>query len=407
MAIFALENTIQKYDWGSTEALPEFLGRENQSGEPWAELWMGAHPKAPSLVISPLTGAGTALDAMIAANPASMLGTKVASRFDGKLPFLFKVLSVAKPLSIQAHPSKRKAEHGFEREEFAGIPIDSPERNYKDSNHKPETVVALGTFRGLSGFRTVDDIVENMKALAPDDWHRIVRRLIADPGMLELSVFFYTFVSMTGDTKGRHLAFMRRRSERIVAAESAGSATGRIFTCVLELMDAYPDDMGALAPLVLNLFELGPGQALNLSPGQAHAYLHGTAVEIMANSDNVLRGGLTHKHIDIPELISVLSFESTGVTPTGMAQSPGGFCAYDCGVPDYAIAKATVHGTLKAGRRAHVPEILLCTAGLVNVSTGKDKPLALQRGASAFVTADNGTYSVSGDGELFRASVPA
>ncbi|PKL09208.1 MAG: mannose-6-phosphate isomerase, class I [Spirochaetae bacterium HGW-Spirochaetae-7] len=406
MAIFALENRLQKYDWGSAEYLPEFLGRDNPSGEPWAEMWMGAHPKAPSIAIDPLTGTRVALDALVAANPASVLGKSTVDRFDGKLPFLFKVLSIAKPLSIQAHPTKRKAEHGFAGEEFASIPIDSPDRNYKDRNHKPETVVALGPFQGLCGFRPIAEIVRNIQTLSPEDWPKLVRRLAADPGMLELSVFFYTFVSLTGDSKTRTLTYTRRRSERIVAAEPAGSATARIFTCVLELMDVYPDDVGALAPLVLNLFELAPGQALNIAAGQAHAYLHGNAVEIMANSDNVLRGGLTHKHIDIPELISLLSFESAAFTPTPMASTVNGFGTYDCGVPDYAIARATVHGTMKAGRRAHVPEILLCTAGSLSVSPGKGLPLPLSKGSSVFVTADHGPYSLSGDGELFRASMP-
>jgi mannose-6-phosphate isomerase len=409
MSVYLLENTIQKYDWGSTDGLASFLGRENTSGEPWAEFWMGAHPKAPSIAIDPRTGVQARLDALISSDPARMLGDSISGRFDRTLPFLFKIISAAKPLSIQAHPTKLKAEHGFEREERAGIPLDATERNYRDRNHKPETVVAMTPFEGLCGFRPIPEIIAAIRLLAPRDWKRFVGRLEAAPGKLEMSVLFYTIVSLGGEHKAGTLAFSKARCERIVADTTIDQERRSPFALVLTLMDAYPGDIGALAALVLNLFHLEPGQALNLKAGEPHAYLSGTALEIMANSDNVLRGGLTHKHIDITELISVLNFESVAIDPVDAVPAGDGFLVYPSGAPDYALSKARVSGILEArtGLGSGVPEILLCTEGELVLSRESGEGIALRRGDSVFVSADEGRYALTGTGDIFRASMPA
>jgi len=406
MPIFALESTIQKYAWGSPTALSEFLGRDNPTGEPWAELWMGAHPKAPSCAVDAETGARRDLDALIADDPEAMLGASTAARFNKQLPFLLKVLTASKPLSIQAHPSKRKAEHGFEREERAGIPIDAPERNYKDANHKPETIVAMTPFKGLCGFRSIDAIVQNVRMISDRNWEYSLRRLVKYPGKLELSVFLYSFFAALSEQKGRKFRYIRLRSERIVRDERHDSPMGIIFSTILKLMDEYPDDLGALAPLVLNLFELQPGQALNLMAGDAHAYLSGMGVEIMANSDNVLRGGLTQKHVDITELFSVLGFDSYAIEPVLARPGLDGFLTYRCDVPDYSLGRAVMRGRLTVRSRPPVPEILLCSAGTVSVQTGQRSAIVLPRGASAFIPACQRDYELAGDGEVFRASVP-
>lgn len=387
--------------------MPLLLGMENPTGEPWAELWMGAHPKAPSLAVDPATGSREPLDRLIALDPAGMLGAPTASRFGGSLPFLLKILSASKPLSIQAHPSKLKAEHGFKREEFKGIPIDAPERNYKDPNHKPETVVALTEFEGLCGFRPIDEIVDNVKTLASDQLERLADRMESNPGKLELSVFFYSLISMESHSKTELLRIARDRSEAIVAAEPPSSPVWRTFSWVLKLMDSHPGDVGALAPLVLNLFRLEPGQALNLQTGEAHAYMCGTAVEIMANSDNVLRGGLTSKYMDVPEFISALNFDTVSVQAMEAGAPTDGFRPYRCDIPDYAISKAAIDGELKTSRRAPGPEILLCTEGALRIVGADGSSASLSRGSSVFVTADEGEYSLSGDGTVFRAGVPA
>lgn len=407
MSLYLLENIVQKYEWGSSVELPRLLGMDNPSGEPWAELWMGAHPKAPSIAVDPATGARTPLDRLIAAAPSALLGDPVADRFNDTLPFLFKILSAAKPLSIQAHPSKRKAEHGFAREEFAGIPIDAPERNYKDANHKPETVVAITPFEGLCGFRPIDEIVANIKLLAPQDWQRLAGRLAADPGKLELSVFFHAMISQTGDVIHKQLEYTLARSKRIIASEPRNSRTGALFSWVLKLLESYPGDVGALAPLVLNLFRLEPGQALNLSAGQPHAYLVGTAAEIMANSDNVLRGGLTSKHRDVPEFISALDFDSSVIKPVVAKKAKNGFSAYRCDVPDYTIAKAVLAGSLGIAGRPNVPEILLCTEGTLTLVSATGRRTSLPKGASVFIAADERSYALEGNGTVFRASVPS
>ncbi len=410
MSIYLLENQIQKYDWGSSDAIASFLGRDNTADEPWAELWMGAHPKAPSIAIDPETGVRARLDDLIAADPARILGSGAAGRFDGKLPFLFKVLSAAKPLSIQAHPTKLKAEHGFDKEDRAGIPLDAAERNYKDRNHKPETIVAMTGFEGMCGFRPIPQIIEDVRLLSPRGWSQRIARLEAEPGKLEMSVFFYTVVSLGGEQKANTLAFSMARCDRIIADTSLSDQRKRPFAWVLKLMKEYPGDIGALAPLVLNLFHLQPGQGLNLMAGVPHAYLSGTAFEIMANSDNVLRGGLTGKHIDIPELISVMGFESETYKPVEPKATRDGFLAYPSSYPDYALAKAVIKNKLamrsRAGYEDGVPEILLCTDGALELNYGRGAPLQLHRGDSVFITADEGKYVLSGVGQIFRASVP-
>jgi len=406
MAVLKLENTIQKYDWGSPSALPAMLGRENPSQEPWAELWMGAHPKAPSLAIEASTGRRTPLDRLIASDPDACLGPGLAERSGAALPFLFKVLSAAKPLSIQAHPTKRKAETGYAREELLGLALDAPERNYKDANHKPETVVALSRFEGLCGFRPVDDIVANVRRLVPDEWERFVGRLAKDPSRLELSVFFHTFISQADASKRSRLAYARIRCERIVESEPSGSAVGRLFSWILRLMENYPGDIGALAPVALNLFELEPWQALDLTAGIPHAYLNGTALEIMANSDNVLRGGLTSKHMDIPEFISALSFDTGPVAPVEPRRAKDGFYEYPPSVADYRISWADIEGSHEPASRAAVPEIVLCVEGSLSLDPRDGTSVELGRGESAFVSADAAAYALSGTGRIVRADVP-
>ncbi|MFH2115692.1 MAG: mannose-6-phosphate isomerase, class I, partial [Spirochaetota bacterium] len=409
---YPLDNTIQKYPWGDKLLMPGFLGKSNPGNEPWAELWMGAHPKAPSMALCP-DGSSMGLDKLIEKDPPGMLGIGAVERFAGKLPFLFKVLSAGMPLSIQAHPSKLKAQRGFAKEQEAGIPLDAPERNYRDDNHKPETVVALTRFDGLCGFRPIDEIILNIKLASGARWRNYAGRLAADPGKLELSVLFYNMVSLKGQNKAYVLKATRLRGERIVQEEPPGSSIATIFNWILKLMDEYPGDIGALAPLLLNLFTLEPGQALFLAAGEPHAYLGGLAAEIMANSDNVLRGGLTSKHIDIPELISVLNFDSHPIGILDAKPGPDGFSSYPVRCDDFMISRARPKGSLMVEDRPESPEILLCTDGQLEISLlpGKQskngQAVVLKKGESAFIPASETTYQIEGQGELFKAAVPA
>lgn len=404
MKILRLDNPVQRYAWGSTDGLERVLGIPNPSGSPAAELWMGAHPKAPSRVL--VGGHSLRLDEYVAADPRGVLGAAVEARFEGGLPFLLKALSAAKPLSIQAHPAKLKAERGFDREELAGIPRDAPERNYRDRNHKPEMAVALTRFEGLCGFRPVAEIVENMLLLAPGEHRRILARLERGPGRVELSVFFYTLVSMDGAQGRGMLEAAKDRITRLLEEDRLPADRVEAFRWVLRLMALCPGDIGALSPLILNHVSMEPGEGIFIGPGELHAYLGGTALEIMANSDNVIRGALTDKHVDLPELASVLTFVPERAVPALPAAEAGGEERYPVLAPDFEISRLGLAAGERLGREASGPEILLATAGELHLSAAGES-LRLSRGESAFVRADAGGYAIEGEGMLYRAGVPA
>ncbi len=402
MRAYILENPIQRYEWGSVDGLSETLGIPNPDKAPLAELWMGAHPKAPSIAL--VEGGRRPLDALIAEDPARFLGASTAERFGGALPFLFKVLSAGAPLSIQAHPSKRKAERGYERENFAGIPLDAPERNYRDANHKPEMTVALSRFEGLCGFRPIEEIIENIGIIAPEQRARYVGRLERSPGRVELSVLFYSMLSTDPEERRTMLARTRAATARLLAEGRIPQARAESFRWIGKLLDLYPDDMGALAPLVLNHLVLEPGQAAYIETGELHAYLSGTALELMANSDNVIRGGLTKKHVDVPELVSVLSFDMGKPEPLTPRRLSAFEELYPSFAPDFQLSRLYVHND-SVELAPEGPEILLCIEGGLELSEDTGS-LKLGRGTSVFVGADAGRYRLAGNGIAYRASVP-
>jgi mannose-6-phosphate isomerase len=399
MRIYHLENPVQRYAWGSVDGMTETLGIPNPGGGPLAEIWMGAHPSAPSTAI--VEGAKVGLDELIRRGPAEALGANVVDRLGNSLPFLFKVLSAGTPLSIQAHPSKRKAQLGFERENLGGIPVDASERNYRDPNHKPEMAVALTRFELICGFRPVAEIIENMRLVAPGEFERALERLERDPSRVELSVFFYGLISADERAHARLLA---AASAGVSAALDSGKVpAGRegAFRWVLRIMDYFPGDVGAVLPLVLNHVALEPGQAAFVAPGELHAHLSGTCLEIMANSDNVIRGALTKKFVDLPELVSVLSFNPERVTPVIPSTVAPCEEAYPIFVPDFEISKISVEGSDRYRRSSRSPEILLCTSGEAQILCPGQPPLSLGRGDAAFVAADACDY------ELLAAAGPA
>jgi mannose-6-phosphate isomerase len=302
--ILKLTNTIKKYSWGSSEWIPALLGRKNPSGEPWAELWMGVHPEGPSL----LEGAdGTLLSSLIAADPVYYLGAETGKKF-GVLPFLFKVLAAGKPLSIQAHPNLEQAREGWERENQEGINPKSPDRNYKDPNHKPEIIFALSPFTAMCGFRRPEDIrtlIDLFSRNAPDPLYKslgnLVSALTAMDGENPLKSFLRAVFSMDEETR-------QQLSVYAGTAKAEYPQYEKEWTLIAHFAGLYPSDPAVIAPLYLNLIELNPGEAVYLPAGVLHAYIRGLGVELMANSDNVLRGGLTPKHIDLKELFRVLKF---------------------------------------------------------------------------------------------------
>jgi mannose-6-phosphate isomerase len=406
MRIYKLDNAIQRYAWGSRDGIPEVLGIPNPEGGPFAELWMGAHPSAPSK--ARVEGGSVGLDELIAGDPEGYLGRRCAERFGGELPFLFKVLSAGSPLSIQAHPSKRKAELGYERENLSGVPVEAPERNYRDPNGKPEASVALTPLELLCGFRPIDEILDNVRSLGCPGYGRFFERLERNPGRVELSVLFYGVVSAEERAKLEMLAGARSRVLELLGSGRAPAGREAAFRWIARLMDLFPGDIGALAPLLLNYVEIRPGQAAFIAPGELHAYLSGTCLEIMANSDNVIRGALTRKYVDLPELVSVLSFTPGRIEPVGPERSSDAEESYPVFVPNFQVSRIALEPGRSWARRGSGPEILLCAEGEATIAAPSGGELAIGRGESAFASADSGAFALSSAGRalLYRASVP-
>ncbi|HEX9185694.1 MAG TPA: mannose-6-phosphate isomerase, class I, partial [Vicinamibacteria bacterium] len=373
------------------------LGRPSPAAKPEAELWIGAHPKAPSRVVQP-PGLGT-LDRVIQADPVGILGHEVCDRFGNELPFLLKVLAAAEPLSIQAHPDHEQARRGWARENADGIPVDAPHRNYRDPNHKPELVCALETFHALKGFRPLEEAARNLEPVARPELAPELGRLARERTPAALRGLFARLMTLDPEEQS---AVLKR-----AAVESARRKDDPAWEWVERLMARYPGDVSALSPLYLNLLTLAPGDALFLSAGELHAYLGGTALELMANSDNVLRGGLTAKHVDLPELLSLLSFE--GRLPEVLAPQAAGpgervyrtpAREFELGLLDVAAGRPY---RPNAGRGV---EVLLALEGEMTLeAAGETTPLA--RGTSVLVPASVPSYAIEGEGRVCRARVPA
>jgi len=378
-----LNNPIRPYAWGSPTAIPDLLGRA-ATGEPQAELWLGAHPGAPSR----LESGGTLRD-RIATDPAGQLSPEVVERFGPRLPFLFKVIAAERPLSLQVHPNLAQARAGYAEEEARGVPADSPERSYPDPNHKPELVCALTPFEALCGFRAIPDTVRLLSLLAeraPVLGH-CVDALLARPdarGLREVVTGLLTVPA-------------QRRQRLVDAVTAACRAGGPDFAVELAtgalLGEAYPGDPGVVITLLLNRVRLAPGEALFLAAGNLHCYLSGTAVEVMANSDNVLRGGFTAKHVDVPELLRVMDVGAGPpplVTPVPVAP---GHLAYVPPVPDFRLDRYQLGEPVRLA--ADGPRIALVLSGRVAVDAGP----VLEQGASAWLPAGH-PVTIRGQGVL-------
>ena len=397
-----LDNTVQHYAWGSHDAIPALLGRAplSPSEPPWAELWMGAHASAPSRVRLS-SGREVGLDQLAAEHADELLGARVIARFGARLPFLFKVLAAAQPLSIQVHPDPAAARAGFERETRLGIPLGAPERSYRDASHKPELLVALGRFEALVGFRPAAEIRARLAAAG-------ARELAAERDALEqpggLARFLAALLRL--DAGGRRALLGQ------VAAGLAGDES-REAGWVRRLMRDYPGDPAAVAPLFLNLVELAADQALYLGAGVLHCYLAGLGLEIMASSDNVLRGGLTSKHIDVDELCAVTRFAAAA--PAALAPAAAGdgrLRTYETPAAEFRLGFVELGSGAERYERARDerdgPEIVFSLAErcrLIDVAGGSG--LELGRGASALVTAQVPAYRVEGEGgRVYLAGVP-
>jgi mannose-6-phosphate isomerase len=407
-----MTNTVRPYAWGSRTAIPALLGVE-PSGEPQAELWMGAHPGAPSVVDR---GSGAQpLTAVIEAAPEAELGEAAVRRFGPRLPFLLKVLAAGEPLSLQVHPDLDQAREGFADEERRGVPLDAPHRNYKDANHKPEMIVALDDFDGLCGFRdpaATAGLLEALGVPALAGYAEILRRKPEEEALREVFTAVLTADrAETAATVGQVVAALQRvRSQGSPSAELTPVAVAGY----LRVAEVYPEDPGVLAALLLHVVRLAPGEALYLGAGVPHAYIDGIGVEIMANSDNVLRSGLTPKHVDVPELLRVVRFRSGNSGVLRPAPVPGSPAEelYPAPIEDFRLTRLTLAAGTPARLAPGTPQILLCTEGTVTLEGG-GRSLTLAPGESAFVpaagpeiTAEIATET-AGSATLFRATVPA
>ncbi|MFJ2750337.1 mannose-6-phosphate isomerase, class I [Streptomyces sp. NPDC087297] len=380
-----LTNTIRPYAWGSTTAIPALLGVE-PTGEPQAEMWMGAHPGAPSRLDR---GAGEqALSEVIAADPEGELGAATVARFGPRLPFLFKILAAGAPLSLQVHPDLDQARAGFEDEERRGVPIDADHRNYKDPNHKPEMICALTAFDGLCGFRPPLDAAELLAGLAVDSLKPYVDLLRAHPEEAALREMLTAV--LTAD-----------RVEMAHTVHEVAAAVTRLggpYAPYATLVHHFPGDPGVIAAMLLNHVRLQPGEAMFLGAGVPHAYIDGLGVELLANSDNVLRAGLTPKHVDVAELLRIAKFEPG--EPNLLRPEGDGEEVYETPIDEFRLSRFLLApGGASRVLPHETPQILLCTAGSPYVGE-----LTLAPGQSVFVPAGE-KVELSGSGTVFRATV--
>ena len=386
-----LAGVIKPYDWGQLDALADMLGHP-APGHPEAEYWLGAHPGGPAT----LESSGTTLDVAIARSPIELLGPEVAERFGG-LPFLVKLLAARQALSIQTHPSAAQAAAGYAREEAGGPARDAPDRNYRDANHKPELICALTPFEARCGFRPAarTDAVLGCLGPALDP----VRQQLASVGPAATATWLLgldgpeaahlarTTVAAASDLLAR--ATVAAASD-LVATGTDIAGIGAEAEATVAIGQAFPDDVGVVVALLLNHVVLEPGQALFLEAGTLHAYLNGFGVEVMANSDNVVRGGLTSKHVDVDELVAIVD-DRTGPAPVQTPDGPDH--TYASPVPEFEVTRLDgAGGTIDTVEATPTgPEIVLVTDGSVEVVSASAR-LTLARGQAGFVSPADGPY---------------
>lgn len=406
-----LVGALRSYAWGSRTALAQLCGRPVPSAHPEAELWFGAHPADPARV--QINGHSESLLELVSADPQRELGP-VAGEFGGRLPFLLKILAAEEPLSLQAHPSIEQARAGYARENHAGVALDAPMRNYRDENHKPELVVALNRFEALAGFREPRRTVRLLTALDVPELTPYAELLAAQPDSAGLRTLFTTWIALPQHALANLLPKVLDGCVRYLSERDAGyDGTPKEFTAevrtALELAEAYPGDAGVLAALLLNRITLEPGEGLFLAAGNLHAYLSGVGVEIMANSDNVLRGGLTPKHVDVPELLRVLDFEPLELPIIEAEQTGEGIYRYDTPAPEFALSRIELAADADPVPLHAGPGIALCTHGNVRLLQGKHE-LIVECGSAAWISAADGPIraaAADGPAQLFCATAGA
>lgn len=397
--ISILKNPVQEYAWGSKSDIQLLIGKPEAIGRPMAELWMGGHPNAPSQVM--ISGKWLSLEKIVAANPEAILGKNTAKKFANRLPFLFKLLAAEKPLSVQVHPNLQQARKGFSRENALGIPLDAPNRNYRDDNHKPEILCALTPFQVLKGFRRIEEILYRMDRLSLSILSNELELLKKNPDSRGMKSFFSALMSMN-----------KTRQEQVTqeAVQSAEGLAGEdvAYDWMVSLNREYPGDIGILSPVILNPVLLEPGEAVFLAAGELHVYLHGLGIELMANSDNVLRGGLTPKHIDPPELLKIVDFKTGPVYKIKPTQRDPARTLYETPAREFLLSVIVVseeNAFISPADRS--VEIMICLSGKAEIEDlGTGEVLSVKRGQSLIVPSGISRYLIKGNAKLYVASVP-
>ncbi|HDI3253112.1 TPA: mannose-6-phosphate isomerase, class I [Vibrio cholerae] len=387
---FPMTNPIQNYAWGSKTALQQLFDLENPTHAPQAELWMGAHPNGCSGIA--MNGKIVQLSDFITQNPNLILGEYTARQF-GELPYLFKILAAENALSIQVHPNKQQAERGFAQEEKLGIAPTAAYRNYKDPNHKPELVYALTEYQAMNGFRANQEILNYFIELSIDEIQPLVDAFQSNPTEQGLRDFFSGLLSLQGEIKNRALEVLITQAKQIDLP---------LFQLIVELEKHYPNDIGLFAPLMLNVITLQPGEAMFLDAETPHAYLHGTGLEIMANSDNVLRAGLTPKYMDIDELVACTQFKHKPLEQLRLKSEVIEGCEqYPIPVADFkfAIIPPATQQTIGV-QSAEI--VLPLDSSMILRHTNGEKCL-VRKGQSVFIPAYAEQYTIECDSRVARA----
>jgi mannose-6-phosphate isomerase len=387
--MWQLQNTVRHYPWGSRTVIPELLGEPSPADQPCAELWMGAHPDAPSVLSN-----GMPLDKAIEEQPDVLLGAEVRERFGTRLPFLLKVLAAEQPLSLQAHPTNEQARAGFAAEEAAGVSRDDPTRTFKDPFHKPELLLALTPVEALCGFRPVEASLHCLAKLQVPE----LKPTIAALARGGLRAAIPQLIALSPETRAVLVSAVAEAAAGFVAAHDPEFIN--TYRWAAALAETYPGDPGVVISLMCNHLKLAPGEAVFLPAGNLHAYLSGAGVEVMAGSDNVLRGGLTTKHVDLAALIEVLDFTDGKVPVLHPVLGPGGL-RYPVPVEDFDLTRCQLD-TQSGSLTTRGPQVLLCTEGSA-VLTSPDTELTLRQGESAFVPAGT-QVSAHGPAVLYRAT---
>jgi mannose-6-phosphate isomerase len=392
-----LEPVVQPYAWGSRTAIADLQGRPVPSARPEAELWMGAHPSAPSGVDR--GGILATLDAVIAADPARELGAGCAARFGGRLPFLLKVMAAESALSIQVHPSRAQAQAGYRAERERGLAPGDKSRNYVDDWPKPELLCALTRFEVLAGLRAPADAAALLRLLGVPGLEPVAAGLAVTTDPAALTGALEAILTWPAADRDRLVPAVVAACERVAAA---GGEYAAACAAAARLDGEHPGDLGVVASLLMRHAVLAPGEAMFMPAGGLHAYLHGTGVELLANSDNVVRAGLTGKHVDVPELLALL--DPAALVPViEPGPAAGGLSGYDSPAPEFRLYRGELGPGEVTLPGAAGPRILLCTDGAV-VLRADSGTLKVARGESAYLPAADGPVRAAGPASVFIAA---